>query len=273
MPGINIPGIGEVDKKKALIIGGSTIAVIAIVMIRKKSAGTAAAATTTTTDPNAIDPATGIPYSQETGGSNSLIDPSTGIPYADEANGLGGYNVGGGGSVFDSGNYDAAGYPLGSQADLAWQAQVSGTSVAGQSITTKSEWVAAAEQQLGNTADVASALAKVLGGLPVTVDQQNLFLEAVGIIGQPPGGYPPIKLTNTAGQPNPTTPGTTMVSVPKVTGMSANQAIARLQASGFKSHLSTTRNPVHEYVVNSQTPGAGAKAAKGSTVDLGIRQK
>jgi PASTA domain len=265
MADIKIPGIGPVDKKKALLIGGGTLATIVVVMIRRKSAATTAAAAPATTDPNAATDTSG------------LIDPSTGVPYADEQNGLNSFNTGAGDFAGGAGNFDAAGYPLGSQADLAWQSQVSGTSATGTTaITTNTQWLEAAEQQLGNTSDVVQALTKVLGGVAVTSAQQGVFLEAVGFLGQPPGGYPPINLTTTAGQPagggsgGTTTPPPGTTVVPNVRGMSANNALAALTRVGLVGHLNVERNPKDTYKVKGQTPGGGTKVAQGSTVDLDI---
>jgi PASTA domain-containing protein len=273
MADIKIPGVGPVDKKKALAIGAAVAAAIVVVVIRRKSAASAAAATPAATDTTGIDPATGIPYADEQS-SNDLVDPATGVPYADEQNGLTSFDTGSGDSALSSSNFDAAGYPIGSEADLAWQAQQDGTSVSGSNpttaITSNSQWLAAAEAQLGDTSAITQALTKVLGGVAVTSAQQQIFMEAVGIIGQPPGGYPTINLTSTPAQPTPTAPGGGTVTVPNVKGMSANNGLAALSRVGLVGHLNVTRNPKDTYTIKGQTPGGGAKAAKGSTVDLDI---
>jgi PASTA domain len=62
------------------------------------------------------------------------------------------------------------------------------------------------------------------------------------------------------------------VTVPKVVGMRATPAIAKLKSAGFKAHLSTPRKAGVALKVNSQTPAAGKKAAVGSTVDLGVEK-
>jgi hypothetical protein len=64
---------------------------------------------------------------------------------------------------------------------------------------------------------------------------------------------------------------TSTVTVPAVTGGDANSALSKLSAAGLKGHLSQTRKSGTWYTVVSQTPGAGKKVTKGSTVDLGIR--
>lgn len=266
MAEIKIPGVGPVDKKKALLIGGGTIAAIAIVLWRRQQqakAAAAAAPVTDTTDNSELDQI----------GDPGAIDPATGVPYADEigTGGQGAFDVGGGDTGLSSSGFDAAGYPIGSAADLAWQAQQDGTSVGaagGTSITTNSQWLAAAEQALGNTSDIVTALTKVLGGVAVTAAQQQVFMEAVGIVGQPPGGYPTIHLTGTSGAPPAS--GTSTVSVPNVVGATANGAIATLTAAGLGYKLSSERNPKYTYHINSQTPAKGTKVAKGTVIRLGI---
>jgi LysM repeat protein len=68
-----------------------------------------------------------------------------------------------------------------------------------------------------------------------------------------------------------TTSGPT-VTVPNVVNMRVTPALAALAAKGLVGHASSPRNPVSEYTVNSQTPGAGSKVKVGSTVDIGIAQ-
>jgi hypothetical protein len=71
MSDVNIPGAGHMSKKTlAFTLGGSAALVIFLYYRHRKNAGasTTAASTTTatdttgaSTDPNAIDPATGVP--------------------------------------------------------------------------------------------------------------------------------------------------------------------------------------------------------------------
>lgn len=60
--------------------------------------------------------------------------------------------------------------------------------------------------------------------------------------------------------------GTDEVTVPNVVGMGSAQAAAALTAAGLKAGPQASR-PGR---VNSQTPGAGAKVPRGSTVDIGV---
>jgi hypothetical protein len=253
---VKIPGLGEVPKKRALLIGGAVVVVAGVIIVRGRSASSAAAApaadTTGGADPS-IDPSTGVPYADESGAGG--IDPSTDVPYADES----GYGGGSYGAYPDNTNLDAAGYPIGSAQDLAYQGQQA------TGITTNSQWLQQAEGNVpGTQSAIQAALSGVLGGVTVTAAQKTLFLEAVGINGQPPQGYPqPIKTSDTAAHP-----GTTgKVTVPKVTGQPQEAAFAILAAAGFHAHGTPV---VHgqTLVVDTQEPKAGASAAKGSTVTL-----
>lgn len=206
---IKIPGFGEVPKKTALIAGAGAVGIIAVVAIRHRATANATASSTPSAVPastdatgtsDAIDPATGIPYSEE-GGADVAGYSGYQIPYGSDG---GGYDAAGSG-------FDAAGYPIGSEADLAWQAEQDGTAATGTTstvtgITTNADWVTEAESGVipGSVSTISAAVSKVLGGLAVTSAQRDLFLEAVGVIGQPPQGYPqPIKLTDTSSQPSP----------------------------------------------------------------------
>jgi PASTA domain len=244
MPGdIKVPGLGEIPKKYAVlgVVGAAGLGVV--VYLRARSAAKTAAATdSTTSDTSAdtsadtgtdsgIDPSTGVPYADESSYDTS-IDPNTGIPYADET----GYG--------DGGNYST------------------GTS----DITTNDQWISEAISGAvpGNPGTIESAIAGVLGGLTVTTAQKNIFMEAVGILGPPPGGYPtPIKTSDTAGHPGPAA----KIKVPSVVNESQESAFAKLSAAGLHASGSP---PVKGKVlmVTKQSPQAGTAVNKGSTVQL-----
>lgn len=143
---------------------------------------------------------------------------------------------------------------------------------------TNAQWAADAEAALSSAGGydattVAAALGKYLTGGTVTADQATIVQAALGLEGNPPtagaNGYPPgIHESASTGQSGTTPAGGATVSVPKVDGMSANAGIAALKAAGLNYHANIERNPTSTYVINSQTPGAGTKVAKGSTVDL-----
>lgn len=81
------------------------------------------------------------------------------------------------------------------------------------------EWATAAESALegaGISLAVSTlAISRVLGGLSVTSDQRDLFLQAKGLLGEdPPNGYPtPIKLTDNGSGPS--VPKGTVLPAPK----------------------------------------------------------
>src|ERR1700685_1066135 len=120
---IKIPGLGEVPKKTALIGGAAAVAIIAVVAIRHRASANSAASSSSSAVPGAasetdsgIDPAPGVPYSEE-GGADTDYSSGYTIPYGSDG---GGYGAGGSG-------FDAAGYPIGSEADLAGQSAQRGT--------------------------------------------------------------------------------------------------------------------------------------------------
>jgi hypothetical protein len=221
---IKLPGLGKVDKKYA--IGGllAAVAIVIVVAVRRKSAAanaSSAPAVDASDASDAIDPATGIPYAEEQDSAEAQLASLGG----DEAD----YGDGAGNLVADT---DAAGYPIGSAADLAWQAQQEGLTGTGASsgITTNSQWLTEAMDTLpGDQTTIQTALTMVLGGLAVTTAQQDLFLEAVGVIGPPPQGYPqPVKLVNTAATSTGTTAGTP-------TGKPTGKPVLKLGATGVNS--------------------------------------
>jgi hypothetical protein len=130
--------------------------------------------------------------------------------------------------------------------------------------------VVEAEEQLGNTSTVQAALGYALSGSPVTAAQKNLFMEAVGLLGPPPQGYPPLNVQGSASGGGGAS-GSSNVKVPNVNGMSVNNGEAAIAAAGLKVHASGgPRNPKYTYKIVSQTPAAGKSVAKGSTVDIGF---
>lgn len=245
---IKIPMVGEVPKKKALLFGGIGVAGVgAFILWRRHQAGSAASApadTNSTGDPNAIDPATGLPYSDE-GGSDEAAYPGT----------AGGIEYGTGGQIPYGSGY---GTPYGAYGGGGYYGGGVGTTT---TPTNNQTWLDDAESALGSTAAVQAALTKVLGGVTVTTAQKDIFLEAVGILGAPPEGYPPIHTTDTSGHPK---PGTKKVKVPKVTGDAYETAAAKIKAVG----LVARRGSANVGVVSSQSPEGGTEVAKGSSVVL-----
>jgi len=142
------------------VYGGVGVAVVGGVLWwrnRSASSGSAAAATTAATDPNLIDPATGIPYADETAGA------------INSAGGLSGLGFG---------------FPT---SDITGSTLSSGTS-----FTTNAQWAQAVEAGLtglGYDAQaVGSAIGKYLLAQPLTSDQVTIVQTAVAEYGPPPVG-------------------------------------------------------------------------------------
>jgi hypothetical protein len=117
---------------------------------------------------------------------DSTIDPATGIPYSQEQGGYGGYGAQG---VTPS---------LYGYVDPTTGAFISGAG-AGQSVlqpSTNASWAQQVEAYLGSIGydplAVGAALGKYLTGQQLTADQQAIVAAALGFYGQPPGGAPPI---------------------------------------------------------------------------------
>lgn len=255
---VHVPGLGEV--KKPYLYGGIAAVVLigGIMWYRNRQAAQAAAATTTSTDTSSQDP--------------TAVDPNspTGQTYAEEAAGnLGSFPYGGvsdyGGSYYGTGNitgYDQYGNPI-------YSTGITGNQV----YTTNSDWATAAESDAAtlniDTATAATAISRILAGLSVTTQQQDLFMQLVGLLGQPPQGYPkPIKVTDSPGQPGP--PGTSgTVTIPNVVGLEFGPAFNKLTNAGLISEPG--KNGVNAtWKVTAQSPKGGTKANKASIVKLTV---
>ena len=168
--------IGKVKlSKNAVMLGAATgVGIIAYAYyMRGRGGGDIPAGDGSSFDPN-IDPATGIPYSDEYGGGG----------------GTGGYS---GLGIYDpvTGQYLGNGY---------------GSSVV-TGVSTNAAWTQACVAYLVSVGyegmAVNSALGKVLSGQAVTQDELNIFNAATAAQGHPPQGYPTIKMAS--GQPGGTT--------------------------------------------------------------------
>lgn len=269
MADVKIPGIGNV-KKGYVALGVGGILVAGFIIYRRQKATAAAASNSAVsqnagmvTDPagnqcQALDPASGYcPGTTEDEQYQEQAASALGEGYDEYPGGGAGY-----GYITDAnGNTCAA---LDPTTGLCPVATGSGTTT---SVTTNAQWVVEAEEQLGNTATVQAALGYALAGQPVTAQQAQLFMEAVGLLGPPPQGYPPLNVTGTTGSAPP--PGT--VTVPELVGGRVEEATAALTALGLKSSFpSSSRKPNVAYHVTSQSPAAGTKVKTGSTVTFKI---
>jgi hypothetical protein len=279
MPGeVKLPGIGEVKKGYVYAGGAAILVIVGVVYMRHKNAAAASAASSTAsgsggtvTDPAgnvcaALDPASGYcPGSTE----DEQYQEQTSAGLGDTGEGYDEYPGGGAGQyeVEDAnGNFCTQLDPTTGLCPVAGSTSSTSTSV-----TTNAQWVVEAEEQLGNTSTIQAALGYALSGSPVTSAQKNIFMEAVGLLGPPPQGYPPLNVQGSSSGGGGAS-GSSQTTVPNVKGQrAAMQAIPALTAAGLKAHTSPSMNKSHEYTVVSQTPAAGKKVAKGSTVDLGLK--
>ena len=178
---IKVPGIGP-TKKVYVIAGVGIVGGVLVYAYWKRSQAPSVDATEPTPDATATGTATSGYVEDSTAAGYNTVYPSA---YS------GGYSQYG---------YDIYGNPL--------PAPV--TSGSGGVYTTNNDWATAAETALENAgvtiATSTTAISRVLGGLSVTAAQRDLFLQAVGVLGQPPQGYPtPIKLVDTPANPSPST--------------------------------------------------------------------
>jgi PASTA domain len=156
--------------------------------------------------------------------------------------------------------------------------------------------------------DATNAIENYLNGVANTTAYQNDVNIAISALGPPPtvpptavntsggtsgaagagtcatgftwsstqtGASGEVPATNGSGwcEPSPAVSGTppaATVTVPKVEGDQVDEAESTLTAAGLTAHLSSARKSGTAYWVASQTPAAGKKVNKGSTVDLGI---
>jgi PASTA domain len=282
---IKIPGFGEVNKKTAALVGG--LVVIGGVLWWRHEAATSAAANTAAAA-NSGSSATGVQMVTDPAGNQCAeVDDATGYcpgttedeqaleqSSSSDLGGLGDTGVAedGGYSPYPTaGNeescpdgsapsgYDDFGNPICSEGGAANP----GTTTT--PITTNDQWVQEVDTLFPS---YTQAVAMVLGGVTVSTAQKNQFLEAVGVFGQPPEGYPtPIKTSDTSGQPG----KTTQLTVPNVVGQDGTQAKLSLVTKGFKVAQNPATTPKGKTTkVTSQNPRAGQRAAKGSTVTIGL---
>jgi len=246
MQDIKLPLIGEVSKKEALIGGGALAVILGIAYFRHRSAANAASSADTTTSPDTSGLDSG--YSQD-------------YPASDYGGAY--YPPSGTGNIIGTDQYGDPIYGVGGG---------STTGSTGTTYSTNESWASAAENDLAamnvSQSAAATAISRILGGLSVTKQQEDLFMEAVGLIGPPPGGYPqPIKLTDTAQHP-----GASKVSVPNVVGRDVEQASNTLHSAGLKV-IGPKGVPGILHIVTAESPKAGTMVSAGSTVTLSYKSE
>jgi hypothetical protein len=224
---------------KMYIYGGAGVAVVGGVLIvrkRKASAAAAVAATSATDTTGTTDPS---------------IDPATGVPYADETGdgGYGGYDAstGGYGYVDGNGQYIYPGTGV--------------TTSTAPTVSTNAEWAQEVTSYFAGNGDAGSypdAIGKALQGMCLTSAQLQLWDNAVAFMGQPPSPPSVAPHVCAGSTPKPTT------AVPNVVGKLYATAASQLTRAGFKA----ARQEPNVGIVTSQSPRSGEKVAKGSTITL-----
>lgn len=231
------------NKKLALFAVGGIGGLGLIIWYRNRQANasnTANAATANNTggiDPNAIDPNTGIPYSEE------------------------GYGAAGTPGLYGGYNPLTGGYNPGPGNPTVYS-------------PTNGTWAIEAEQYLVSLGydptTVATALGLYLAGRPLSQDEYDIVTAAIGFEGNPPNGAPTPILSNGGGGP----PGVT-VTVPNVVGLRDIAARPVIIAKGFRYDPDKKGQGLKgaAWIVESQNPAAGRKAKVGSMVSVVLNPK
>lgn len=198
--------IGGKKINKWWLIGGAGGAVLVFYLYKKNQSSSSSSGS------NAIDPLTGMPYSQD-----SQIDPLTGMSYLSEAQQYGSVqaaeNAVASGSAYGSGYTSGGGFAGGSSGTAGF-GSLSGstTQQASGSFDTNAQWaqtVTTGLTQLGySSTDVSAALGLYLSGLPLGtapdgVSYLTIVQAAVAEFGPPPVGTFQIIGSNTNSTPPP----------------------------------------------------------------------
>lgn len=248
---------GHKFSRNTLLVAGGGTGIGLFLWYRHKSAGASTAGTTAATGTG-----TGAYPSDGTTGNPSdpySVDPATGMTYGDEQGG--GFGIGGYGTSGFGGFPGYGGFPGGTGNPPPAPGPGS--------FTNNAQWAQYAETQLAfaDPNAVSAALGKYLTGQPMTTDQEGLADQAIAIAGYPPvagpGGFPP-SMHQAGGNPG---PGGGKVAVPNVVGGNWMGAIHALQAAGLKPSPSAKPSNAKD-PITKQSPSAGTKVAKGSTVTL-----
>jgi hypothetical protein len=254
---------------KPVLYGGIavTVAVTGYLLYKhKQSTGSwfgGSTGTTSAGSPTAIDPVTGLAYSQD-----NVTDPITGETYLAEATQYGSV-ASAEAAVSSYGQTSQTGTGVGVPPDGT--AGVTETSTGATSVSTYTSdaaWAQAAIAGLEdisggpsyNGTDIATAIGDYLQGEPITAAQiqvVNVALSEFPI----PSPIPVIQ--------KPTAPaGTTQVTVPTAKGVSVEEGSPLFTEKGLKVAISPNTNPGPVRIIQSTTPAAGVKVNPGSTVTL-----
>lgn len=261
----NLPGWG-----KAAVIGGGGLAVYALYRYKQNASASSSSSSTTSTA-NAIDPTTGMPYSED-----NTVDPLTGETYLEEAQQYGSVSAA---ESAVSGGYGATGYGsslLADESGLAYGSSYSDGMDYGNTDTASTvefpdnaSWAQAAQAGLtgvGYTStDVSGALGAYLARMPLSSTQVSIVQAAIAEYGPPPVGTYQIVSSSTGGG----TTSTGGATVPNVVGMDITDAANAVRADGLSWNGPPSVKGQVIYVTG-QTPAAGTSVASGATVTVTV---
>jgi hypothetical protein len=254
----------NLSKKQKIGLGAAGVVGVGAIWYWRKKSAAAASSSSSSTDPNAIDPLTGLPYSQD-----QQTDPLTGLTYLGEAQQYGsvaaaeaafsGGTSGSGYSAVGGGAYGGtAGYPT---------SNVGGTGSTG-GYATNAQWaqaVTAGLTGLGYSAtDVAAALGLFFAGQQLTtgadgVSYASIIQAAEAEFGPPPQGTYSIISAPSSGGPVGTSTGSGSSSSTSSSGGTSSTAPApSSKPAGAISNLATSN-------VTSTGFHASWNAAQGAT--------
>lgn len=178
----------NLTRRQKIGLGAGGAAVLAGVLYwrHKSAAGSPAAGAA---DPNAIDPLTGLPFSQD-----AQTDPVTGMTYLAEAQQYG--SVAAAEAAFSGGGASGygAGYGAASGGTAGYPTTNAGTAAAagGGGYATNAQWAQAVQTGLASLGydgpTVAAALGAFFAQLPLTPDQAQIIQAAEAEFGPPPQG-------------------------------------------------------------------------------------
>jgi hypothetical protein len=256
--------IGGHKINKWWLIGGAGGVAAAVVIYRKASSSSNSA--DSSTDPSAIDPVTGLPYSED-----DQTDPLTGMTYLSEAQQYGSVSaaeaaISAGGGYLGSG--EDSGYPTIYPGDGG-----TGTTTSGSTYSTNAQWAQAVTAGLTgigySSTDIAAALGQYFQSMPLGsgsdgVSYLGIMQAAIAEFGPPPvGTFPLTGKSGTGG-----TGGTGGVThTYTVTASNANT----LDAIAIRNHNSPTSVASLNASLYSKY-GGGGKLPVGTDVTLPYAQ-
>lgn len=161
--------------KKLLLGGGAAVTVVGYIWYKRKAAASAATATTADNSGNTTDT------------SEDAIDPATGMPYSEEGT--------------------AVGSPYGQLSGLTYNPATgtyTSTSQTSSSPVDNSQWVQNAQAYLTGLGEDSTSVADALGayvtGGTLSSDQQSIVQAALGAIGNPPSPVTNASYASNTGQ-------------------------------------------------------------------------